>query len=571
MNKEVNILLLRGYSNIELIGQGAISQVFKATKENKIFAVKILTSKTIGGNQNRYWKNEIEIITQLQKNLKASPCPYITQIYDVFQENESAFIVNEYCDQGDLYNFIQKCHQHLNHFSLAIMMKQLIEGIIYLHERKIIHRDLKPENILVAYQDNVYVLKITDFGISSQDELTKSQVGTVNYMAPEIIRSQQYDKSVDIWSFGCIAYEIITNEQLFQAQSQFEVARKIINFQYQSKHFINQDLFEIIEQCLQVDQNKRITSDAILDKLNNIINKYMQIPQQIDEENRSQSIEEYSDDDNNSEGDAFKSQIDNRQQRNQSINQTQQSIKPNNLQSNITSICPEEAIEDLKSSVKSIRLQQKEENILSLLKQINIQDKQLEKGTYYYILYQNELQNTDKQILQIFIFLIYTLIEGGLVNLKEFSSGLNLTQSSEEIELQKLLNFCLVNCIFQENQTQNRFQYLIKDLLRKKVLQQAFQNICKKKSEQILELFKKQDQISYETFKKNLTELIPRSKISQCFYSVINNKTFQICGVFSFTILSFYLIYKYYPKNVNQKFLGFKNNEQLQNNQQSQR
>ncbi|KAL4504222.1 hypothetical protein ABPG72_021060 [Tetrahymena utriculariae] len=546
----------KGYSNIQLIGQGGISQIFKVNKQDEVFAIKILTSQTMSGQKNYYEKNEIEVSSCLAELSKTNSCQYITKIYNVFQENGYTFIVCEYCEQGDLYNFIQRCHQYLNQFTFAVMMKQIIEGIHYLHQIKIIHRDLKPENILVTQKNGDYILKITDFGISSQENLTKSQVGTINYMAPEIIRNQQYSYEVDIWSFGCICYEIISNEQLFNAHSQFEIAKKIIEFKkFENKHFNFPELFHIIDQCLQVDPRKRINSYDIISNLNNIINKSREIPQDLSDI-YSQYGEEI--DSNNSEDEILNKKqsdinIQNQNQLNQSF-QSNKSKQPLNPYTNTISICNQEAAQELNSQ-KIVEHRCKQENILPYLKQYSITDKIIEGGTLYYILYQIDLQKPEKEVLINFIFLLYTIIKGDLIKLNEFSDHLNLTQNSEEQNQLDLLHFCLINCIFTEKQIEKRFEYLIKDLLRKKALQQAIQQICKNRSVKIIQYKNSLEQRSDDEFQIYLKQNIPYSKTIQLFNffkSQIFSKKFLVFGtIMLIGGFSYYYYYYYQGQNSN--------------------
>ncbi|KAL4459399.1 hypothetical protein ABPG74_018012 [Tetrahymena malaccensis] len=542
-----SILQSKGFINIEILGQGAISQIFKANRNNQVYAIKVLTDQTMSGQKNNYEMNEKQIYIKLNKNLVDNPCPYIVQVYEVIEEQKYTFFVQEYCDQGDLYTFLQRCHKHLNNFIFAVMMKQIIEGILYLHKHSIIHRDLKPENILVAKKDNAYILKIADFGISSQDELTKSQVGTVNYMAPEIIKSQQYGKEVDIWSYACISYEIITNQQLFQAESQFEVAKQIYTFQqFENKHFICQDLFEIIDRCLKTDPKKRITSEEILDQLEKIINMNRNIvPQELSDQSDEESISG-----NNSEEDRLSSKIEIAKPK--SKNQTNQSNKSQQIYQPPTIICDNDDLKNelsIQSQVKP-RKQQSEENILDIFKQYKykVSDQLLKKETLNYILYQNQLEQEDKKVLIHFIFLLYTLIDSSLIKFKEFSDTLNLTQGSEELYLLDLLQFCLINCIIVENQTKQRFEYLIKNLLRKQELQQAVLTICKKKSDQIQLLFGQPYAENYNDYVVSLKRNIPKSKLDQScnyFKNLIFNPKFYI-GVTISIFLTIGGCYYYY-------------------------
>jgi serine/threonine protein kinase len=110
-------------------------------------------------------------------------------------------------------------------------LKQVLEGVCYLHNKNIIHRDLKPDNILLSENKNV---KITDFDLArSLDDgrpLSRAVV-TIYYRPPEIFFGDlKYGKAVDMWSIGCILAEMITKEPLFKGRNEFDVLFKIFEF-----------------------------------------------------------------------------------------------------------------------------------------------------------------------------------------------------------------------------------------------------------------------------------------------------------------------------------------------------
>ena len=107
-------------------------------------------------------------------------------------------------------------------------MKQLCEAVAYLHRLKVIHRDIKPENILIGPGK---IVKLADFGWSVYNpnrQLRSTCCGTPFYFAPELVSSQKYDESVDIWALGVITYELLVGDNPFGTLKRFEDLRKIV-------------------------------------------------------------------------------------------------------------------------------------------------------------------------------------------------------------------------------------------------------------------------------------------------------------------------------------------------------
>ena len=138
----------------------------------------------------------------------------------IIPENQDLYFVMEYVCHGTLADYSIDT-KNMKESTVVYIMKQLFQGINYLHSKGICHRDLKPDNILVEdYNINgdPYV-KITDFGyatIFGDDKETmdgSTRLGTAAYMAPELIKSDPHSEKVDIWALGVIAYNLLTKNK----------------------------------------------------------------------------------------------------------------------------------------------------------------------------------------------------------------------------------------------------------------------------------------------------------------------------------------------------------------------
>ena len=182
----------------------------------------------------------------------------------------------EYCDGENLKSFIDK-HRNNNTLNNENILKNIIRqmciGIKEIHNKKIIYRDLKPENIFM--NENMEI-KIGDFGISKQLNSYKTHTLTVNkagfnyYIAPEIIYKGIYNEKSDLWSLGCIIYELFTLS-IYSEDKSFDEIKKINDDIYNSKWQ------EIIDSLLQGNYYKRFDINQVnkflKENFNIIVNK----------------------------------------------------------------------------------------------------------------------------------------------------------------------------------------------------------------------------------------------------------------------------------------------------------
>ena len=143
--------------------------------------------------------------------------PNIVGIKEVYEDMKKISLVMDYCDGGDLLNFITKSpHEKLDDMYTIDIITQILEALNYLHnEVEICHRDLKPENCLICFNGNneAPLVKLIDFGIATyiyNGEKMKEKIGTVNYMAPEIFSKPSYNEKIDLWSAGIILCNMTT-------------------------------------------------------------------------------------------------------------------------------------------------------------------------------------------------------------------------------------------------------------------------------------------------------------------------------------------------------------------------
>jgi len=261
------------YKIIQKLGQGGFGTVYKVLNKdnNNIYVIKKIL-KLNNKEEKKEIKNETNILASINNE-------YIVKYYESFSDDDSFNIVMEYCEGLDLRRFIDE-HKKKNKFLEKELIYQIISdiclGIKEIHNKNLIHRDLKPDNLFIGSD---FKIKIGDFGISKQldiyNDYAKTPVGTLRYTAPEIIKGQKYNNKVDIWSLGCIIYELCTLNLCFDSDNMITLISKII----ESKHGeINENIYGrnlqiLIDLLLEKDSQKRLNIDNIITIIKKDINK----------------------------------------------------------------------------------------------------------------------------------------------------------------------------------------------------------------------------------------------------------------------------------------------------------
>ncbi|CAD8181107.1 unnamed protein product [Paramecium pentaurelia] len=232
-------------------------------------------------------KDEIEVLEQIriqQKYIKPK-CQYIIKILGI-EEKESFYIQMEK-GKDNISNLI-KSNTSLSEFQKIKIFEQMVKGVIELHDLGYFHRDLKPENFVYFQNENQdYQVKLIDFGlvINSSSNLKTQQVGTFNYMAPEVMLEEgTQDKTADIWSLGIILYELLTKQNFFQANNVKNVVKEGNNLnQEEIDNRINQFVrkgqpqYDLINSMLQKERKNRIDLKTLLQKIEQNLQKIKEI------------------------------------------------------------------------------------------------------------------------------------------------------------------------------------------------------------------------------------------------------------------------------------------------------
>lgn len=203
-----NHLFLDDYTFIRQISKGAFGSIYLVTKDEKDYSMKIIKKK-----QNIYKQLQREIY--INEFLSTHKHKNIIDIYEVYETGDTVYIVMEYIDEkiNHMYNNYKYPSIIDNEVRKVNYIKQVIEGVGFLHKHGIVHRDIKFENILIDKIED-FTIKIIDFGLSvflCKGEQAKEGCGTLIYSSPEIVLQVPYNYQVDLWSIGIISYVLNYN------------------------------------------------------------------------------------------------------------------------------------------------------------------------------------------------------------------------------------------------------------------------------------------------------------------------------------------------------------------------
>lgn len=247
---KIDTVTLNDFERFRTIGTGAFGRVIlvKCKTSENFYAMKILDkSKLVKLKQVDHTYNEKRI-------LECVKFPFIIFMEFCFKDNSYVYMVLPYINGGEMFTHLRrmgKFEEDLARFYAA----QVALALEYLHHCSLVYRDLKPENILIQ---NTGYLKITDFGFCKMiNGRTWTLCGTPEYLAPEVILSKGYGKSVDWWSFGVLIYEMNAGYPPFFSRDPMKIYEKIVAGKYKFAHHFGEELRDILKNILQVDLTKR--------------------------------------------------------------------------------------------------------------------------------------------------------------------------------------------------------------------------------------------------------------------------------------------------------------------------
>lgn len=257
--------LANTYKFLEKLGEGSFAKVFKVmhllTKELR--AIKIIKKEYLKfQDDEKKTLIEIEILSMLDH-------PNIIKVYEYFTDEKFYYLVVELAQGGELYEQLYHI-QSFNEKDAAIIMRQILSTVCYLHSKGIVHRDLKPENLMLEGNDNSdLTIKLIDFGCANFYEKKKLtlKTGSSYYMAPEVINGK-YDEKCDLWSCGVIMFILLSGNPPFEGKDDDEVLRQVVKGKFSLStpewHEISDEAKDLIRSLLKYNPEERISAAEAL-------------------------------------------------------------------------------------------------------------------------------------------------------------------------------------------------------------------------------------------------------------------------------------------------------------------
>lgn len=242
---------LTDFRIMRTLGTGSFGRVHlvRSAHNGRYYAIKVLKKQQV------VKMKQVEHTNDERRMLKLVEHPFLIRMWGTFQDSKNLFMVMDYIEGGELFSLLRKSQRFPNPVA-KFYAAEVTLAIEYLHSHDIIYRDLKPENILLDRNGHI---KITDFGFAKEvSTVTWTLCGTPDYIAPEVITSKPYNKSVDWWSLGVLIFEMLAGYTPFYDSTPMKTYEKILSGKIHFPSFLGPDVIDLLSKLITADLTRRL-------------------------------------------------------------------------------------------------------------------------------------------------------------------------------------------------------------------------------------------------------------------------------------------------------------------------
>lgn len=242
---------LTDFQILRTLGTGSFGRVHlvRSVHNNRYYAIKVLKKVQV------VKMKQVEHTNDERRMLKLVEHPFLIRMWGTFQDSRNLFMVMDYIEGGELFSLLRKSQRFPNPVA-KFYAAEVTLALEYLHSHNIIYRDLKPENILLDKNGHI---KITDFGFAKEvPDVTWTLCGTPDYIAPEVVTTKPYNKSVDWWSLGILIYEMLTGYTPFYDQTPMKTYENILLGHVRYPSYLHPDAVDLLQKLITKDLTRRL-------------------------------------------------------------------------------------------------------------------------------------------------------------------------------------------------------------------------------------------------------------------------------------------------------------------------
>lgn len=242
---------LADFRILRTLGTGSFGRVHlvRSAHNGRYYAIKVLKKQQV------VKMKQVEHTNDERRMLKLVEHPFLIRMWGTFQDSKNLFMVMDYIEGGELFSLLRKSQRFPNPVA-KFYAAEVTLAIEYLHSHDIIYRDLKPENILLDRNGHI---KITDFGFAKEvSTVTWTLCGTPDYIAPEVITTKPYNKSVDWWSLGVLIFEMLAGYTPFYDSTPMKTYEKILSGKIHFPSFMGPDVIDLLSKLITADLTRRL-------------------------------------------------------------------------------------------------------------------------------------------------------------------------------------------------------------------------------------------------------------------------------------------------------------------------